>query len=124
MRIADLGVSCGHYVALIGIRTPKRGLGCHTQHVSPDRQPYSDTRELIEDSLEVLAQLRGKWLGDDLVAIALLAGLMDEAERTRAGRVAAARAGGPRGPPSRRHSIRDAPYRSLLADLAHILPYK
>ena len=55
------------------------------------RQPYSDTREIISESLEILARLRGKWLGDDLAAIALLAGLTEEAERQLADRVIAAR---------------------------------
>jgi hypothetical protein len=52
-----------------------------------DRRPYSDIRDLVEDSLEMLAERRGRWLGDDLAAIALLASLIDEAERQLAERV-------------------------------------
>lgn len=59
--------------------------------MSKDRRPYSDIRDLIADSLEMLSERRGKWLGDDLAAIALLASLVEEAERQLAERVRAAR---------------------------------
>lgn len=55
------------------------------------RQPYSDVREIVEESLGILAKLRGKWLGDDLAAITLQADLTEEAERQLADRVSAAR---------------------------------
>ena len=45
--------------------------------MSPDRRPYSDIRDLVEDSLEILAERRSSWLGDDLAAIALLASLIE-----------------------------------------------
>ncbi len=59
--------------------------------MSPERRPYSDTRGLLEDSLEILAQLRGKWPGDDLAAIGLLAALIEDAEQMLAERVTSAR---------------------------------
>src|SRR6266496_4016119 len=55
--------------------------------MNPDRRPYSDIRDLVEDSLEILAERRSSWLGDDLAAIALLASLIEEAERQLAERV-------------------------------------
>ena len=59
--------------------------------MSPDRQRYRDTRDLVEDSIEILARHRGKWLGDDLAAIGLLVSLVDEAERQLSERVTTAR---------------------------------
>ncbi len=45
--------------------------------------PHSgdDTYDLIDDALYQLAERRGKWLGDPLAAITLIASLIDQAER-------------------------------------------
>ncbi len=40
-----------------------------------------DTYDLIDDALYQLAKRRGKWLGDPIAAITLLASLIDQAER-------------------------------------------
>jgi hypothetical protein len=40
-----------------------------------------DTCDLIDDALYQLAERRGKWLGDPVAAITLLASLIDQAER-------------------------------------------
>ena len=40
-----------------------------------------DTDDLIDDALCQLAERRGKWLGDPIAAITLLASLTDQAER-------------------------------------------
>ena len=40
-----------------------------------------DTYDLIDDALFQLAERRGKWLGDPIAAITLLASLIDQAER-------------------------------------------
>jgi hypothetical protein len=40
-----------------------------------------DTYDLIDDALYQLAERRGKWLGDPLAAITLLASLIGQAER-------------------------------------------
>lgn len=40
-----------------------------------------DTYDLIDDALAPLAEHHGAWLGDDLIAITLLANLIDQAER-------------------------------------------
>ena len=40
-----------------------------------------DTYDLIDEALYQLAERRGKWLGDPIAAIALLASLIDQAER-------------------------------------------
>ena len=40
-----------------------------------------DTYDLIDDALYQLAERRGKWLGDPIAAITLLASLIDQAER-------------------------------------------
>ncbi len=61
---------------------------------APPRYRYDDTTDLIEESLEVLAQRRAKWLGDDLQAVGLLANLIEAAERALADRVRSARANG------------------------------
>ena len=55
---------------------------------------HGDTCDLIEDSLEILAQRRAKYPADDLVAIRLLADLVNETEAALAERVAQARGGG------------------------------
>jgi hypothetical protein len=48
---------------------------------SPSPHSGDDTYDLIDDALAALAERRGAWLGDDLTAIALLASLIDQAER-------------------------------------------
>jgi hypothetical protein len=50
--------------------------------VTADR-PHSgdDTYDLLDDALYQLAERRGKWLGDPLATITLLASLTDQAER-------------------------------------------
>jgi hypothetical protein len=47
------------------------------------RRPRSgdDTYDLIDDALHHLAERRGKWLGDPIAALTLLASLTDQAER-------------------------------------------
>lgn len=40
-----------------------------------------DTYDLIDDALYRLAERRGKWLGDPLAAITLIASLIDQAGR-------------------------------------------
>jgi hypothetical protein len=40
-----------------------------------------DTYDLIDDALYQLAERPGKWLGDPVAAITLLASLIDQAER-------------------------------------------
>jgi hypothetical protein len=49
---------------------------------TPRPGPRSDdTYDLIDDALFKLAERRGAWLGDDLIAITLIASLIDQAER-------------------------------------------
>jgi hypothetical protein len=50
---------------------------------SNDPSPRSgdDTFDLIDEALATLAERRGCWLGDDLAAIALIASLVEQAER-------------------------------------------
>ena len=55
---------------------------------------YDDASDLVEDCLVVLAQRRAKYLGDELAAVALLAGLIDAAVQALADRVGSARAHG------------------------------
>ena len=40
-----------------------------------------DTYDLIDGALYQLAERRGRWLGDPVAAITLLASLIDQAER-------------------------------------------
>jgi hypothetical protein len=40
-----------------------------------------DTYDLIDDALCQLAERRGKWLGDPLASMTLIASLIDQAER-------------------------------------------
>jgi hypothetical protein len=49
----------------------------------PPAPPHSgpDTWDLIENALRELAARRGRWLGDPLTAITMLASLTDQAER-------------------------------------------
>jgi len=58
------------------------------------REPYSDTRDLIEECLADLARRRAKWQGDDLQAIALLASLVEATEQALAAPVTVARQNG------------------------------
>jgi len=50
---------------------------------SNNPHPHSgdDTFDLIDDALATLAERRGLWLGDNLNPIALLASLIEQAER-------------------------------------------
>ncbi len=50
---------------------------------TPPVPPHSgsDTWDLIENALRQLADRRGRWLGDPLTAITMLASLIDQAER-------------------------------------------
>jgi hypothetical protein len=49
----------------------------------PPVRPHSgnDTWDLVENALRELADRRGRWPGDPLTAITLLASLIDQAER-------------------------------------------
>jgi hypothetical protein len=49
----------------------------------PPAPPRSgnDTWDLVENALRELADRRGRWLGDPLTAITMLASLIDQAER-------------------------------------------
>ena len=53
-----------------------------TEPLTPE-PPHSgeDTCDLIDDALYQLAERRGKWPGDPIAAISLLASLIDQAER-------------------------------------------
>ena len=62
-----------------------------TTQAAAGREPgyrYDDARELVEESLVLLAQRRAKWQGDDLQAVSLLAALVEATERVLAERVA------------------------------------
>ena len=63
-------------------------------HIANAREPNSDTRDSIEDSLELLARRQAKYPGDNLVAIRLLADLVYETEAALAQRIARAMASG------------------------------
>ena len=47
----------------------------------PSPRSGDDTFDLIDDALTTLAERRGLWLGDDLTAMALVASLIEQAER-------------------------------------------
>jgi hypothetical protein len=51
------------------------------------REPWSDTRDLIEDSLGLLARRQARYPGDDLVAICLLADPVSQTEAALAQRL-------------------------------------
>jgi hypothetical protein len=53
-----------------------------------------DTHDLIDDALAELARRRGAWLGDDIIAMTLIASLIDQAERFLPEMVANARLNG------------------------------
>ncbi len=61
---------------------------------SPDPRSDEDTCDIIDDALGELAARRAAWLGDDLTVLALLASLIDQAERCLPEHVCAARANG------------------------------
>lgn len=48
---------------------------------APDPRSGDDTFDLIDDAVAALADRRCVWLGDDLSIIALMAGLIEQAER-------------------------------------------
>ena len=47
----------------------------------PEPHSGDDTYDLIDDAVAALAGRRGAWPGDDIAAIALIASLIDQAER-------------------------------------------
>ncbi|WP_234811449.1 hypothetical protein [Mycolicibacterium elephantis] len=49
--------------------------------ITPDPRSGEDTYDLIDDAVAALADRRGVWLGDDLASIALIASLIEQAER-------------------------------------------
>jgi hypothetical protein len=51
------------------------------------REPWSDTRDLIEDSLGLLARRQARYPGDDLVAICLLADAVGQTDAALAQRL-------------------------------------
>ena len=62
-----------------------------TTQAAAGREPdyrYDDARELVEESLVLLAQRRAKRQGDDLQAVGLLAALVEATERVLAEQVA------------------------------------
>ena len=61
---------------------------------SPEPRSGDDTYDLINDAVAALAERRGTWLGDDIAAIALIASLIDQAERWLPQHVHDARANG------------------------------
>jgi AhpD family alkylhydroperoxidase len=61
---------------------------------SPDPRSDHDTHDIVDDALTELAARRAAWLGDDLTVIALLASLIDQAERCLPEHVHAARENG------------------------------
>jgi AhpD family alkylhydroperoxidase len=61
---------------------------------SPVPRSDDDTYDIIDDALTELAARRAAWLGDDLTVIALLASLIDQAERCLPEHVCAARENG------------------------------
>ena len=61
---------------------------------APDPRSGDDTFDLIDDAVAALADRRSVWLGDDLSVIALIADLIDQAERCLPQLVHDARANG------------------------------
>src|ERR1035438_1133992 len=61
---------------------------------SPEPRSGDDTYDLIDDAVTALAGRRGTWLGDDIAAMALIASLIDQAERWLPQHVHDARANG------------------------------
>ena len=68
----------------------------HVFDTSPDEKvkDNDDIGDLVEESLVLLAQRRAAWLGDDRVAIRLLANLADKTAEALAQRIGAARSAG------------------------------
>jgi hypothetical protein len=60
----------------------------------PGPRSGGDTYDLIDDAFFKLAERRGAWLGDDLIAITLIASLTGQAERFLPGLVTNARLNG------------------------------
>lgn len=48
---------------------------------TPAPRSGDDTFDLIDDAVAVLAERRGVWLGDDIATMALIASLIDQAQR-------------------------------------------
>jgi hypothetical protein len=61
---------------------------------SPEPRSGDDTYDLIDDAVAALADRRGTLLGDDIAAMALIASLIDQAERWLPQRAPDARANG------------------------------
>ena len=61
---------------------------------SPKPRSGDDTYDLIDDAVAALADRRGTLLGDDIAAMALIASLIDQAERWLPQHVHDARANG------------------------------
>ena len=61
---------------------------------SPEPRSGDDTYDLIDDAVTALAERRGTWPGDDIAALALIASLIDQAERWLPQHVHDARANG------------------------------
>jgi hypothetical protein len=61
---------------------------------SPQPRSGDDTYDLIDAAVAALAGRRGTWLGDDIAAMALIASLIDQAERWLPQRMHDARANG------------------------------
>lgn len=57
--------------------------GCTYRETAMTPAPHSgeDTYDLIDDAVAALADRRGIWPGDDLASIALIASLIEQAER-------------------------------------------
>ena len=61
---------------------------------SPEPRSGNDTHDLTDDAVAVLAERRGTWPGDDIAAIALIANLINQAQRWLPQHVHDARANG------------------------------
>jgi hypothetical protein len=61
---------------------------------NPGPRSDNDTYDIIDNALTELATRRGAWLGDELTVIALLASLIDQAERCLPEYVCTARSNG------------------------------
>ncbi|WP_085231680.1 hypothetical protein [Mycobacterium conspicuum] len=59
-----------------------------------DPRSGEDTFDLIDDAVAALTDRRGVWLGDDLTAVALVASLIQQAERCLPQMIHDARANG------------------------------
>jgi hypothetical protein len=65
--------------------TPAASLAAEPQQLtltnSPRPRSDDTTFDIIDDALAILAERRGVWLGDELAALALVASLIEQAER-------------------------------------------